>query len=109
MSYRWPARITMHAHRMALILAGVEIPEGHDALHKCNVRDCVRVHRKHVYHGTVSRNMLDRLLHGTDPNRRKTHCPQGHPYNKVNTLWIRAGKARVCRTCLKFRNERKRG
>ena len=30
----------------------------------------------------------------------KTHCPHGHPYNKVNTYFPPEG-GRVCRTCRK--------
>lgn len=101
-SYRYPFRITMHAHRMALIIAGVRIPSEHDALHKCNIRACVRVHPKHVYHGTVSRNMLDRVEHGTDPHRRLTHCLRGHLFDKENTMLLHGGRHRVCRACAKL-------
>lgn len=48
---------------------------------------------------TASANMLDRVTHGTDPNARKTHCPQGHAYDEANTR-IRPPGWRACRACV---------
>lgn len=48
--------------------------------------------------GNQSENMRDRVRHGTDPNLRKTHCPQGHPYNIENTH-VNVNGGRVCREC----------
>jgi len=31
-------------------------------------------------------------------NKRKTHCPSGHPYSKDNTVYAKNG-ARGCRIC----------
>lgn len=42
---------------------------------------------------------------------RKTHCPQGHPYNAANTYWQtnRHGNlGQVCRECQRLRMQRKR-
>ena len=36
------------------------------------------------------------------PNKAKTHCPMGHPYDDANTLYNRAG-FRLCRRCAAFR------
>jgi hypothetical protein len=46
-------------HRLAIILAGVEIPEDCCALHKCNVKLCVRYDPAHVYVGTRIQNSQD--------------------------------------------------
>lgn len=46
---------------------------------------------------TSSANNYDQVRHGTHSNARKTHCPQGHPYDDENTLW--AGQVRRCRIC----------
>ena len=37
------------------------------------------------------------------PCRDKTHCPQGHEYNKENTVLAQNGRERKCRTCLNQR------
>jgi hypothetical protein len=34
----------------------------------------------------------------TAANRAKTHCPQGHPYNEINT-YVDSNGGRSCRTC----------
>ncbi|ASJ79695.1 HNH endonuclease [Mycobacterium phage Maravista] len=49
--------------------------------------------------GTRSENVLDAIRHGTFNNghMRKTHCPQGHPYDDSNTY--RANGRRFCRAC----------
>lgn len=48
--------------------------------------------------GTQSENMLDRARHGTDHNRNKTHCPQGHEYSPENT-YVNSKGWRKCRAC----------
>lgn len=37
-----------------------------------------------------------------DHNRRKTRCPQGHPYDNANTYVSKAG-SRMCRHCMRTR------
>lgn len=51
-------------------------------------------------YGTASENARDMRRHGTDPNLRKTHCPQGHEYTPENTyVTPKRPNARYCRTC----------
>lgn len=51
-------------------------------------------------YGTRTENALDKQRHGTDYQKNKTHCPQGHPYDAENTLRIPSRpNARYCRTC----------
>lgn len=40
-------------------------------------------------------------------NARKTHCPQGHPYDEANTYRSPRG-VRICRTCARDRRAAKR-
>lgn len=47
--------------------------------------------------GTQSDNELDKIAHGTNPQLRRTHCPQGHPYDDSNTYYFRG--YRQCRAC----------
>ena len=55
--------------------------------------------------GTQSENMFDRRRHGTDHQAKKTHCPQGHPYDEANTKVIPSRPtARYCRECHRQRS-----
>lgn len=58
---------------------------------------------ENLAYGTPSENMLDKVRHGTHHEVNKTHCPQGHPYDEVNTSASR-GK-RECATCRRQRNQ----
>lgn len=49
--------------------------------------------------GSQSENTLDAVAHGTHPETRKTHCPEGHPYDKGNTYYAPATGHRKCRAC----------
>lgn len=46
---------------------------------------------------------------GGNAQSRKTHCPQGHPYDEANTRWVaqRGGPrtSRQCRTCHRARQQ----
>lgn len=52
------------------------------------------------------RKVLDRDCSYGKASRRKTHCPAGHPYNKLNTCFAQNGGGRKCRECSKLRSRR---
>ena len=93
--------ITTGVHRVALCikrgvpLVGREI----QVCHTCHNRPCFNP--DHLYDGTNSTNQLDSVIYGTHHESRKTHCPQGHPYDSVNTI-SDSGK-RKCRICKNIR------
>jgi hypothetical protein len=64
-----------------------------------------------LLYGTRSSNQRDAVEYGSHPSARKTHCPQGHPYDEINTYVDRTG-CRHCRTCrseqMRQYNERQR-
>jgi len=65
--------------------------------HKCNNRNCWNP--EHLYIGTQKENVKDAMDSGKHMgalNSAKTHCPAGHPYDKVNT----EGR-RICTICQK--------
>lgn len=49
--------------------------------------------------GTQVENARDTVIHRHHWQTVKTHCPQGHPYDSVNTYFWNEGRARKCRAC----------
>jgi len=83
------------AHRVSLLLAGRQTPEGLTVDHLCMNTCCVRPSHLEVVTGTVN------TLRGGNPcaqNARKTHCPRGHEYNESNTRFNTSG-SRYCKAC----------
>lgn len=100
------------AHRVSLVIAGVEIPPGMTADHLCKNTRCVRP--DHLRIVTPSQNSRG----GDSPwnkNAKKTACKHGHPFTPENTalyqyptVLTRHGtkkpntigrKGRICLTC----------
>lgn len=84
------------AHRIAYKVLVESIPNGVELDHQCRVRRCVNpLHMQPVL----------RAEHAAkDGNSLKTHCPAGHPYDKVNTIGIGGKrKGRRCATCHRIR------
>lgn len=69
----------------------------------CPHRACVN--QRHLEIATRRTNML-RGLAPPALAARKTHCPQGHPYNLLNTR-IRPSGARRCVTCKQAEDKRR--
>jgi hypothetical protein len=102
------------AHRVAYALEVGPIPDGKQLDHTCHNRDASCPGGRSCLHRRCVRpNHLEpvpqrtNLLRGKGPsavNARKTHCPQGHPYDLLNTSFTEDGH-RECRTC---RSEQRR-
>lgn len=102
---------TCSAHRLAYELLVGPIPDGAELDHvreRCTSRHCVKVIEDdygmaHLEPVTPRENTL-RSDAPTARNARKTHCPQGHPYDLENTYVMPRSKSlpnggRACRKC----------
>lgn len=91
----WDGR-SARAHRVAYELKVGPIPAGLTIDHLCRVRHCVNPAHLEVVTGR------ENILRGTGPAAlavRKTHCPQGHPYDAANTHVYKG--TRRCRICMR--------
>lgn len=77
------------AHRVAYEWLVGPIPDGLQLDHLCMVRACVNP--AHLEPVTNEENQRRAAAY-------KTECPQGHPYDEVNT-YVRPDGARRCRAC----------
>ena len=69
------------------------------ALHKCSEVSCFAPH--HLEKGTSSKNALDRVRDGTDFNKNKMTCKNGHQFTESNTYLEKkkTGYQRHCKIC----------
>ncbi|KOG21765.1 hypothetical protein ADK36_12325 [Streptomyces viridochromogenes] len=84
------------AHRLAYELLVGPIPDGLVLDHLCRVRHCLNP--AHLEPVTIAENIRRGRAVLPPYSSRKTHCPQGHVYDEVNTYVTPQGK-RDCRTC----------
>jgi hypothetical protein len=89
------------AHRVSYELHVGPIPEGLQIDHLCRVRCCVNP--AHLEPVTQRENLLRGNTFQAAQSKR-THCPQGHPYDEKNTYRCHRGH-RNCKACslVKFR------
>lgn len=86
------------AHRLVMLTFAGPQPEGNEVRHLNGDRADNRL--SNLAWGTHLDNMRDQRKHGTHRNRRKTHCPAGHPYEGKNLLVDKNGHRRcaICRS-----------
>lgn len=100
------------AHRISYLLAHGDIPSDLVVDHLCHGWDenCTAEGNRCRHRACVNPNHLEAVTqqvnllrgHGASGQAaRRTNCPQGHPYDEVNTLI--EGKTRRCRACREAR------
>jgi hypothetical protein len=69
-----------------------------DVLHHCDNPPCCEP--VCLFLGTHADNNADKAAKGRARNGQseKTHCPQGHAFNEVNT-YVKPDGSRFCRAC----------
>lgn len=91
------------AHRVAYAEMVGEVPPGMVLDHLCRNRLCVNP--AHLEPVTNAENIL-RGESPTATNKRRTHCPKGHPYDETNTV-VRSSGYRRCATCREADNRKR--
>lgn len=90
---------SIRAHRFSyVIVMRKRIDPGMVLDHSCRTRSCVNP--LHLSQKTNAQNVLENSEGFAAKNVRKTHCPQGHPYDEANTK-INYKGGRICRICEK--------
>lgn len=96
-----PSGTVVGAHRFAYEAAKGAIPQGLTIDHLCRHKWCVKPSHLEVV------TQAENNRRGESLNRRKTHCPQGHPYSRRQAV-TKNGARRFQRVCYVCHNQRER-
>lgn len=100
---------SIRAHRVSWELTNGPIPNGMFICHSCDTSSCVN--SDHLFIGTGTDNMKDKINKGRDFNLNKQTCIRGHTFNEKNTRHhMRPGGKwhRICKPCDALRSKQYR-
>ena len=92
----------LYAHRAVYEAVHGPIPAGMWIDHICRNRMCINP--EHLRIVTPKQNALENSDSISAKNSVKTHCSNGHKFNKKNTYWRIDGKGRICKECCRLRD-----
>ena len=96
------------AHRVsAHVYLGYDLASPLRILHHCDNKRCFNP--KHLYIGTLVDNARDCVGRGRHAQKKKTHCPKGHPYSGDNLHTVSTDGTRKCRQCCREASLRYKG
>lgn len=98
-------RSTRNVHVLVMRAFVGPCPVGMEVCH--NNGDVTDNRLSNLRYGTPRDNASDSKLHGTNKESRKTHCRNGHKFDKKNTYITKEG-TRQCRVCKRERMRRYR-
>lgn len=96
------------AHRVSYEIVKGPIPQGLVLDHLCRVKHCVNPDHLEAVTQQVNINRGDLPEVLRQKQLRKTHCPQGHPYDEVNTYYKKGRGDTLTRQCRECHNSRRR-
>lgn len=99
----WDGKRTTGPHRWSYEYYTGPIPDGYEIDHLCRNPSCCNF--KHL-EAVTPRVNKQRGTGFTGRNFRATHCPQGHPYDLINTWYHPKNGGRQCRECQRIKSRR---